>query len=211
MVSTQFYDNWGDAGRAPRRLDVICKVPERPIYERPQIPAIEVLIGCLTGGVMTTGQDLGDEIDAVMLKVRQHVQRELAQECEVVGRVDDENTLWIRSKPLHIDHWANAQEHLSDLALRKPCLFKSGADVPCTLPSPCNISKPGRRMVEGADSQAGIMSGCDKGIAGPQARSKNAELRIAQGLKPVKTAADVYDSLPACGNGASYVCADGVV
>ena len=76
-------------------LAVIREIPERPIDERSQIPAIDVLIGRLAGGVVAAWQHLREMIDAQPLKVGEHIERELAQEGEVVGRVDDENALGV--------------------------------------------------------------------------------------------------------------------
>ena len=54
------------------RLDSIRKVPECTIDERPQIPAIDVLIGSLAGSVMAAGKNFGDEVDVVLLELTEN-------------------------------------------------------------------------------------------------------------------------------------------
>jgi len=160
---------------------------------------------------VAAGQHLGDEVDVELLEFVQNLEREMQGEGEVVCGVDDEDPLGSGGEALHVGHGADAEEQLADLVLSEASVLQRDADVAGALALPDDVAEPGGGVVEGADAQARVVGRGDEGVAGAEAGSKDAELRVALGLQPVDATADVDDGLAAGGGGAADVGADGVV
>lgn len=179
--------------------------------EGAEVPAVDVFVGGFAGGVVAAGEDFGDVVDVVEVEVSEDVERELAEEGEVVGGVDDEDAFGVGGELPHVGQGADGGEDLADLILVEAGLLEGGADVAGGLAGPDDVAELGGSVVEGADAEAGVHGGGDKGVAGAEGGAEDAELGVPLLFEPVEGGADVNDGLAAGGDGAADVRADGVV
>ena len=77
------------------------------------------------------------------IEVGEDIEGELAKKGQVVGCMDDEDSLGIGGESIHVGHRADAGEDLADQVLRKGCLFEGCADMARALAGPDDVAKPG--------------------------------------------------------------------
>lgn len=207
MTSKRSEQRQGGAGRSGGFGELFKCV----VDEEAEIPAVEVFVGGLTSGVVAAGENFRDIVDAVLLKVFEDIEGELAEEGEVVGGMDDKDALGIGRELPHVGHGADGSEDLADEILGEASVLEGSADVAGGLAGPDDVAEPGGGVIEGADAQARIHGGRDEGVAGAERGAEDAELGVALLLEPVEARADIEDGLPAGGDGAANIGADGVV
>ena len=179
--------------------------------EGAEVPAVDVFVGSFACCVVAAREDLGEVVDFVAVEIGEDVERELAEEGQVVGGVDYENSFGVGGEAVHVGHGRDSGEDLADCVLGEAGVLEGFANVAGGLAGPDYVAEPGRGVVEGADLDAWVEGGGDESVATAEAGAEDAELLVALLLEPVDAAADVDDGLAAGGGGAADVGAYGVV
>src|ERR1700736_6538225 len=87
---------------------------------------------------MAAGKDPGDVVRLEPVEVAEDVERELAQEGEVVGGVDHQGAPRAGGEALHVGDGADAGEGLAELVLGEAGLLERGADMAGALAGPAD-------------------------------------------------------------------------
>ena len=159
---------------------------------------------------MAAGQCDDFVIEAVGLELLQNAERELGEKGHVVFRIDDQRLPRPAGELLEIRHGADGAPKRSktlDVDLR----FQAFANVARRLAVPDDVSKVCRGVIEGGDSNAGIVSGGKKRVTGTEAGADNSKAVVTLRLQLIEAATNVDGALAAGVERATDVSGDGVV